>query len=310
MPIRNNHNLRERRRERIEQLTDQYASGKINEAELTFEDQLPSPQPKSSSTIGLPITNEPDPELWWKEREKRLKSGQGQAADWHGIKRLSPTSSPRLISSGPDRVRNAFVRGLSLRCAIAAIALAATWGWFKYELPGSGSARDWMVDSVTHDMNFEAVEAWYGHTFGGSPSFLSFAQDGPDTKEVTARLNPGDTTVPVRGKVVQSFAENGAGIKFAAASGSKVFAIYTGRVQQVTQNQDGGITVIVQHQNHILSVYGGLEQASVKPNDWVETGQQVGQLKPSRDSDAEGVLYFAVQQQGTALDPADVVSID
>jgi stage IV sporulation protein FA len=65
----------------------------------------------------------------------------------------------------------------------------------------------------------------------------------------------------------------------------------------------------VQHLNHILSVYGNLEKASVKPNDWVETGHLLGQL-PASGNGAQAVLYFAVQQNGKTIDPASVVSFD
>ncbi|WP_239615207.1 M23 family metallopeptidase [Cohnella mopanensis] len=333
MQIRNN--VRERRRERIEQLIGRHALERSDQEEQTVGEQaiprntspspsiaeLPLNESNLSSETGNPPpfvgkqafvrpgdTAESDPELWWKEREKRLKSGQ--AADWQGLKGISPSSSSHASPSRGNLVLTPFLRGLSLRIVLALLVLAGTWGWFKLELPGSAEARAWMVTSVTRDMDFDAVEAWYGNTFGGSPSFFSFNRNQPDTQEVSARLNPTETVVPIVGRVVQSYAQNGAGVRFAAAGGSEVYAIYTGRVQQVSPNQDGGVTIIVQHQNHILSVYGGLEHASVKPNDWVKTGQQVGRLKSSGDSQAEGVLYFAVQQQGKALNPAEVVSID
>ncbi len=326
MQIRDN--VRERRRERIEQLIGQHAmeEAKTKNPEPSLEhNKLTETTAKTTPRKGQVIdaarfdttTKHPiadttagdlDPELWWREREKQLKSGQ--AAGWQGLKGIPPSSTAQSDSYRPGFDWNKLFQGFTLRLAISALALGGIWGWFKLDMPGSTEARSWMVSSVTRDMDFQAVEAWYGETFGGSPSFFPFNKDEPDTLEASALLNPSDTAIPVQGTLVQNYAENGAGVKVAASSGSDVYAIYTGLVQQVTQNQDGGITILVQHQNHILTVYGHLEKASVKPNDWVETGQQIGQLGATGDGQSDGVLYFAVQQNGKSLNPADVVAFD
>ncbi|KIL36413.1 hypothetical protein SD71_08040 [Cohnella kolymensis] len=70
------------------------------------------------------------------------------------------------------------------------------------------------------------------------------------------------------------------------------------------------MTVLVQHPNQVITVYGNLESASVKLNDWLETGDKLGRLKTSAGGDHEGVLYFTVQQKGKSVDPADVVPFD
>ncbi|RKP54248.1 M23 family metallopeptidase [Cohnella endophytica] len=364
MPIRNN--VRERRRERIQQLLEQHAAANTKRAELigdndrgtdkspltpsrTTNDDLivvppktltqqPLPQqlrsaqhpsqttqtrmqlpiapsiPRGVANVKIPEPGSPadvsDPELWWKEREKQLKSGT--PAGWQGLKGLSPTSNPsnREGSYSSNSNWSKLIQGLTLRTVFALIFFAGAWGWMKLELPGSAEAHEWLVSSVTRDMDFQAIEAWYGSTFGGSPTFFPFKGEEPDTRAVTALLNPTDTSLPVKGKLVQSYAQNGTGVRVAASGGSDVVAIYTGRVQQVSTDQDGGMTIIVQHQNHYVTVYGNLAKSDVKANDWVEKGQTLGKLHSSEGAQEEGVLYFAVQQNGKALDPADVVSFD
>ncbi|TVY04061.1 M23 family metallopeptidase [Cohnella terricola] len=336
MQIRNN--VRERRRERIAQLIGQQSVERNNVPDTIGEeprlhllkDEEPSlPAAETSRVESIaPRTPSPpdnlrypsqrlefesnslresDPELWWKEREKRLKAGE--TPGWQGLKGIPPTSSRSNQSTGGFN-QHRFVHGLTLRFVLAALMLAGMWGWLKLELPGSAQARLWMVRSVTQDMDFQAIEAWYGDTFGGNPAFFSFNRREPDTRLVSASLSPSETAVPVRGKIVQSYAENGTGIKLSAPGGSGISAIYKGRVQQVTQDPDGGVTIIVQHPNRVLSVYGGLGKSSVKPNDWVEIGQQLGQLDRSKDVLSEGVLYFAVQRNGSTINPAEVVSFD
>ncbi|MCD9022709.1 M23 family metallopeptidase [Cohnella silvisoli] len=340
MQIRDN--VRERRRERIQQLIGQRASeepakAEVNTQETSGTDRIQAGfprfdsnpvQPKaetfrsdysnvlppkaetqrqSPNPAIPPLAPAADPELWWKEREKQLKSGHG---GWQGVKGLSPTSSNRVDDPTRSFDFAKLIRGFIFRLVVSGLLFAAAWGWLKLELPGSGEARNWMVSSVTRDMDFQAIEAWYGETFGGTPSFLPFNRNGTDTKEVSALLTPKQTAIPVHGRLVQSFAQNRAGVKVAAKGGSDVFVMYTGRVQQVTEDQDGGMTILVQHENGILTVYGNLEKALVKPNDWVETGQQLGQLPATGGGGEEAVLYFAVQQNGKTLDPAGVVSFD
>jgi len=346
MQIRDN--IRERRRERIEQLILQHAKPYDEEGSqprqqdddthkleqisevASWTDRVDAVQPQSSSKPPLSVIPgkaeprqvnpsrefaagvtqaEPDPELWWKEREKQMKTDKA-AVGWQGIKGLPPTSSARSTIPPSSFDISKLIRGLILRLIYSAVVFAGLWGWVKLDLPGSEHAHDWMVNSVTRDMDFQAIEAWYGDTFGGYPAFVPFLRNEFDTKEVSALLSPTETSIPVRGKLVQSYAENGSGIKVAASGGSEVSAIYTGRVQQVIQNQDGGITIIVQHPNHIVTVYGNLESSRVSTNDWVETGQLLGQLYSSGDSRSEAVLYFAVQQNGKSFNPLDVVSFD
>jgi stage IV sporulation protein FA len=336
MPVRDN--VRERRRERIRQLVGQREIEETTKAEkivggavkpdrvieeassqdhiqalASHFDAYPVEPPAAPwadtprSRTNHSTSNTEDPELWWKEREKLLKSRQ---PGWQGVKGITSTSTNRVENPTRNFDMTRLIQGFMARLIISGLLFAAVWGWLKLGLPGSVEARSWMVTSVTRDMDFQAIEAWYGQTFGGTPTFFPFNRNETVTKEVSAILKPEQTVIPVQGRLIQSFTENGTGVKVAATGGSDVKAIYTGRVQQVTKDNKGGFTILVLHSNHILSVYGSLEKTSVKPNDWVETGQMLGQLPVSASGAEQAVLYFAVQQNGKTLDPASVVSFD
>ncbi|MFC5529277.1 peptidoglycan DD-metalloendopeptidase family protein [Cohnella yongneupensis] len=326
MPIRNS--VRDRRRERIQQLLDDMQANEdpvearpearerasIPPEPPITEDVLPPVIQPSYPSHGLvpmsPImpSDEPDPELWWKEKQRTMKYDTN---NWAGMKGLSPTSRAPDRNRAPGRSGlSPWARGMAVRIFIAGLLFAGAWGWLKYELPGSAEARAWMTDSVSNDMDFQAIEAWYSDTFGGSPSFLPFLREGDDTKEVAVTLNPEDTVVPVQGRIVQSYAQSGSGVKLAAPAGSDIVAVYAGRVLQVQAEEAGGLTILVQHPDSILSVYGNLQRATVKENDWVEAGEKLGELKSANGADGESTLYFAVQQNGKKLDPAEVVPFD
>lgn len=324
MPIRGN--VRERRRERIQQLLDEIqAQGSVGAEESRAELEAPV-EPSEVPVAAVPVTplspppllpsispimpyDEPDPELWWKEKQRTMKYDKG--SQWAGMKGLKPTSRAPDLRRAPERGGlTPWARGMVIRIFIASLLLAGVWGWSKLELPGAGAAKLWLIDSVSNDMDFEAIEAWYGDTFGGSPSFLPFSIDKVETKEVTAALKPDNTVAPVQGRVIETFEQNGSGVRLAAPGGSEVVSVYAGRVLQVQDEGESGVTILVEHPNHVLSVYGNLTSAAVGDNDWVEAGDKLGTLKAASEAGGESSLYFAIQQEGNKLNPAEVVPFD
>ncbi|MFD0674356.1 peptidoglycan DD-metalloendopeptidase family protein [Cohnella sp. GCM10027633] len=323
MPMRNN--VRERRRERIQQLLDEMETKGNDEAAdpllpvpaAPVEAQMkaehvttlapPSAQLPPMSPI-MPY-DDPDPELWWKEKQRTMK--YDTASQWTGMKGLPPTSRAPDLRRAPGRSGlSPWARGMAIRIFIAGLLFGGIWGGMKLELPGSGEAKLWLIDSVSNDMDFEAIEAWYGDTFGGSPSFLPFSPRGVETKEASVSLKPEDTVPPVQGRVVETFAQSGSGVQVAAPGGSDIVSVYAGRVLQVQSEGEGGVTILVEHPSRVLSVYGNLGSAAVGENDWVEAGDKLGELKAATEAGGESSLYFAVQQNGKKLNPTEVVPFD
>lgn len=307
-------NVRQRRKRRIEQLTRDFAAAGTPAEAVGALPGVPAEArpPERPIPVVRPDIREPaptdDPELWWKEREKRRRS---DAPRWQGLEPLPRTSR----APGDDRPHRggglaALLRGFGLRLIASALLFGAAWGWFELRLPGGEQSRDWLVTAVTQDMNFKAIEAWYDDNFAGAPSLFSFRRNDPDIREVAAILRPEQISPPVRGRLIESFADNGDGVIVAAPASSSVVAVYTGRVVQIDTDARTGVTVVVQHEGRIMTVYGRLVQASVRLNEWVETGRKLGELRTGGADGGEAELYFAIQQNGRTLDPADVVAFD
>lgn len=219
-----------------------------------------------------------------------------------------------------------FMRGLAARVGWSAALLGAIWAWMHWELPGSEAVAGWTYRSVTEDMDFAAVEAWYANTFGGSPSFLPIFKNEAPSEAVSAQWSHADAVAPLAGgRVVQPFASGGSGVRLAAPAGTAVQAVHAGRVTKVTTVAQGLTTIEVQHENGLVTVYSDVAKPAAKAGDWVETGRTLGELPAgdgarsggSGDSAAsaggrsgEGTLFFAVRQNGKALDPAEVVPLD
>jgi stage IV sporulation protein FA len=248
---------------------------------------------------------DPDPEKWWKEQQKR-RNRTGPA--WRGAGGLNPASSP------PPAIPRSYVSrlaaGFAVRLAAAAVLFGAAWVWFHSDLPGSREARTWTIDAVTKDMDFQAAEVWYEQTFGGYPSFLPTFRSKGETQAVFGGWKRSEAVRPAEGRMVQTFAQDGSGIRIAATGGSIVKAVYAGRVLQVATEDGGKATVLVQHAGRIVTIYGNVEQPAVKPNDWVEAGQRLGIIPAPLDKGGESLLYFAVKQNGKTVDPAEVVPFD
>lgn len=229
-----------------------------------------------------------DPELWWKQRMQQ-QAGAGEPPGGNAFGRL--------------------IRGLAVRTLWALALFGVVGGWLRFELPGAGAMRGWLSAALHEELDVEAVRAWYEATFAGSPAFLPLFRDkSPAEAETVWGGSP--TVPPVEGRVVETFAQNGRGVRFAAPAASPVRAVYAGLVMQVARSGDGGTTILIRHPNRVLTVYGPVDAPAVRANDWVEAGQTIGRLASAVDGEAEAFLDFAVRQNGRTLDPAAVIPLD
>jgi Membrane-bound metallopeptidase len=270
---------------------------------------------------------EQDPEKWWKERQrmqfsnrKPIGNEDSIPAGMGSIKSLS--DFPNLSRGGSDWREgpaepphdggwSRFIRGFMMRAAIALLLLGAAWAWFRFELPGSGQAKAWTVQAITRDMDYVAVQEWYERTFGSTPAFLELLNRPDNTEAVSADWNREEIALPLTGTIVQPFEQDGTGIRMSAPAGSPVKAVHTGRVTQVTLDEQGIATIQIQHPNRVVSVYGNVDNVVVKANDWVETGAKLGEAAAlAAGEDEEGGFYFALKRDGKFLDPTEVIPFD
>lgn len=119
---------------------------------------------------------------------------------------------------------------------------------------------------------------------------------------------------PVDGRIVYRFGRdtlpsggvirwNGIGI--AAAEGTPVKAVQTGRVRLVGQFGTYGLTILLEHGNGYYSVYAHLQTATVKLGDPVTKGQVIATVGGA-NSDYGPHLHFEIRGENQiALDPAD-----
>lgn len=79
-------------------------------------------------------------------------------------------------------------------------------------------------------------------------------------------------------------------------------AVYKGFVIAVIPSSDGLSTIIVQHPNDFVSVYGGIREVLVEKGASVARGQRMGHAAPP-----EGTITFELWHKGNSLSPEDYI---
>lgn len=281
-------NIRHRRRERVKQLSKQASIGHSRTASTALKSD------RLSETRHAPVVPEQenysdyvtqDPEELWKQRQRR----------WMDEEKHDPP--------GKRRVGARFV--------LSVILFAAVWGLFQIETDWAKQGQNYVAAVFTHSIQYDEMAAWYGNLFQGTPAFLpAFDQKNktnPSTKASGALTLP--FVAPVKGVIVAPFEDNRSGVLLETQLNSDVRVISTGRVIYAGKREDIGLTVIVQHADQYISVYGMLSDVSVSPNDWLESGERVG-IVASSSNQGNGQLFFSISRNHVYIDPADVVKFD
>ena len=154
------------------------------------------------------------------------------------------------------------------------------------------------------------------------PRWSAPAATTPRARSAAPRRSPGSITTadignldwPVEGTIVYRFGRdtlpsggiirwNGVGI--AAAVGTPVHAVESGKVRLVGQFGTYGLTIVLEHGNGYYSVYSHLQTASVKLGGTVTKGQTIGTVG-GENSDYGAHLHFEIRGENqVALDPTE-----
>lgn len=151
------------------------------------------------------------------------------------------------------------------------------------------------------------------------PSTVEQATETEPQETVVAAADPAPTPQPsgldglklrrpVKGPVAIGFnkgsgSQRNDGVDFAAAAGSAVVAAADGEVALVSQSLGGlGTIVLVRHPGEILTVYGRVDDVSVKKGDIIASGQRIGVVSNAA-APAEPRMHFEVRRGAESLDP-------
>lgn len=113
------------------------------------------------------------------------------------------------------------------------------------------------------------------------------------------------------GTVQRTFKQTGKGIILQAKQPTEIRAIGDGEVIFCAPPEQDAIgwTVVIAHKDGAKSIYGMLDQASVRVGDSVTGGQSIGWIS-EEDREAPSSLYFAFKQDTLFLNPEAVIGFD
>lgn len=101
-------------------------------------------------------------------------------------------------------------------------------------------------------------------------------------------------------------------IDFYAAEGSKVFAVYGGTVENVTNDVLKGYTIVINHGNGLKTTYNSLADGDkVVKGQKVSKGDVIGAVSvTNRQEYKDGAhIHFEVSENGATIDPAKYMDI-
>ncbi|WP_242403906.1 M23 family metallopeptidase [Paenibacillus pini] len=272
--------IKQRREERIRDLLERESMGQLRHS--IPED---TPQLWTKERLIEPNVAEPDPEKIWKQE--------------------------RVNGKGIYHRSNHFISGFMWRLLFSSLLFVSIWGVFRMNQPWSLQVQQYVMQSLNHEMDFKAAEAWYESHLGKAPSFIPIFKQTPSSP---LKVNTSASTIsPIQGKIVQSFAVNLKGVEIEpdqVSNGAlQVKSVETGRVLDITGNSDTGLSVTIQHVNGITATYGHLGESILQKNDWVQAGDAIGKLTELSDGQTP-TLFFAIKEGNRYVDPAEVISID
>ncbi|HBE93368.1 MAG TPA: hypothetical protein DDW55_12940 [Gammaproteobacteria bacterium] len=123
------------------------------------------------------------------------------------------------------------------------------------------------------------------------------------------RDHRGKLSLPVKARISESFGSRRKignlrwqGILLHGKSGSKINAVYNGRVVYADWMRGFGLLLIIDHGDGYMSLYGHNESVLVEEGDWVESGQAISTMGMSGGGTRPG-LYFEIRHKGKPQDP-------
>lgn len=94
------------------------------------------------------------------------------------------------------------------------------------------------------------------------------------------------------------------GIDINSPENTEVKTAYPGKVIRVEENEFYGKFIMIEHTGNLVSLYGHLNEQSVKPGDMVAENQIIG-LSGSTGRSTGPHLHFEIRKEGECVNPED-----
>lgn len=184
----------------------------------------------------------------------------------------------------------------------AAVLVLLAYVTFHSSHPYAQRAQQFVQNVMLKDSDFSTVTAWLQTHVGNGTLMLPVSSTATNaTIEDQTFVDPlTDYKVTAEFDAVKHPA-----MSLQTKAGADVKTVTKGEVKSVDKNDKYGVYVIVEHSGSVgQTLYGNLESVSVKPGDWLYTGQTVGKVANKEDAD----LYFAyIKPDNKFSDPRELL---
>lgn len=202
-------------------------------------------------------------------------------------------------------------KGMRLKIILAILLFMSIWGMFRLNTPWAMKGQQVIRSTLSQEIAFQSISAWYAHSFSGTPSFIPslHSPSGEDSTKVNASGLQKSFFMPVYGKVVVPFSSSYQAIMLQTQANALVCAIETGRILSAGLKEDTGYTVVIQHAGGFQSTYGMLQPAQWKKDDWITLGEVVGKATTPKGQ-TKGNIVLALMKDAEYINPTDVISFE
>ena len=178
----------------------------------------------------------------------------------------------------------------------------------KTSVPEAKPAAPVQVRTVSTDAAEPAAAAKTEQVAAYTPPKKAIEQVEDDAGKAPTATGVGRMRWPVRGRVISGYGASGGaakdGIDIQVPEGTAVKAAENGVVIYAGDGlKEFGNTVLVRHENGLVTVYGHASELNVKRGDTVKRGQEIARSGMSGSTDAPK-LHFEVRKNSTPVDPS------
>jgi murein DD-endopeptidase MepM/ murein hydrolase activator NlpD len=122
----------------------------------------------------------------------------------------------------------------------------------------------------------------------------------PDLGSQRTAASAAKFAMPADGRIIRAYAKGRYdGVGIGASAGSAVRAADDGTVAAITRDTEQVPIVVLRHAGGLLTVYANVDGISVKKDDTVKRGQQIGKVRSGNPA----FLHFEVRRGTDSLDP-------
>ncbi|HET7578266.1 MAG TPA: M23 family metallopeptidase [Bacillales bacterium] len=225
----------------------------------------------------------------------------------NGVPAFRGTSDHHSSDEGHPLARK---ESILFRVMIAAILFLGVGIMFKNPSPAFDQARTFVKKTFHHEFQFALVSDWYQKQFG---SAVALFPKSNDTNMKAGKETGPNYSVPVSGTVVtENFKDTGQkGIMLETSSEkAAVRAVKRGFVTYIGKKKGIGKTVVIQLPDGTSEAwYGDLAAVNVQLYDYVERGEKIGKVTPSKDGDS-GIFFFAMKKNNAFINPLKVIPFE